>query len=192
MAFFDQVIDPRWLTQQRAFSRDPWLAPPGNVVPARAADRGVFVRTNDIAVWLSLGDLYADGLALALNVRWRTPRQVRTPLIPGDRGRNGLCLGAEFADGLRRLAVSRKALAPGSKPSPPTLLVTSWTAQEWQATAALWLWPLPERPVTWVVEWRSQRIAETHWVMDVEPLLSQVNQAEALWPLEGSAEFART
>ena len=184
LGFFDLLVDPAWLKSSREHEGQrsaPWLGPPPDVLPHRSVTHHEVARTPDLAIWISGTSVFPSGMSLELQVRWRGERRVMAPLIPGQRGRRGLCLGVLFDDGRRVLAKSPSDLHGQSQPEQAGLTATARTAGTYQATTDLWLWPLPDQPLTWVLEWQFQRVAETHVPFEADSLAALARSARPPW-----------
>jgi hypothetical protein len=180
MGFFDEIVDAAWLIpgQTDPPSDPPWLGPPCDTVPQRCDVEIEFVRARDIALWMSGAAVFPSGVALTLEIRWGADHRVGLPVIPGERGRSGLCLGARFDDGHRILAAPRRRQ---SSKSSRTLVVAPLRARPQLATVEVWLWPLPEVSLAWIVEWRAQGIRETAVRWDTSSLREAARQTRPVW-----------
>jgi len=187
MGFFDEIVDADWLVSGQVDppSDPPWLGPPCDIVPQCRDVEIEFVRSRDIALWMSGAAVFPSGVALTLEIRWGTGRRVGLPVIPGERGRSGLCLGACFDDGHRVLAASRRRQ---SGESARTLVVAPLRARPHFATIEVWLWPLPEVSLTWVLEWRAQRIRETALRWDTSSLAEGARGSQPVWMSPAAAQ----
>ena len=187
MGFFDEVIDPAWIVPRENYSPDPpWLGPPHDVIPARVETELELVRTLDLVVWISGSAVFPGGVGLELHVRWNRPRRVQLPVVPGDLGRRGLCLGVHFDDGRRVLAIPRRR-QPTQAQQTQLVVVAPLRARPCFATTEIWLWPLPTVALSWVVEWRDQRIGESRVRFDVAPLGDVACDARPVWPARHGA-----
>lgn len=185
MGFFDEIVDAAWLVTEPSTppADPPWLGPPYDVVPQHCEVEIEFVRTRGISLWMSRADVFPSGVALTLEVRWEAAQQIALPVIPGDRGRSGLCLGARFDDGSRVLAASRRRhSAAGDLPPDRTIVVAPLRARPHMATIEVWVWPLPEVSLTWLLEWRAQRIRETAAYWDTSSLSKLGSHLRQVWP----------
>jgi hypothetical protein len=191
VSFFDEIIDPRWLRPINDNRRARWLGPPDDVIPGYTNVRLSLYRANDLAIWLVGADVFPDGVRLSLETRWRTPRSVTPPVVPGARGREGLCLGVELGGGRRLLATSHAALAATEGPVDSALVVLGTGAETFQNTTTLWLWPLPHEDVTWVLEWRLQGVPEVRTCLMNEPLRDTCSAAERVWPSDSPTSNLR-
>jgi len=183
VGFFDEIVDAAWLVSEQSDPpSDPaWLGPPCDFVPKRCDLDIEFVRSRDMSLWMPWAEVFPYGVALTLEVRWAAAQRVALPVIPGERGRAGLCLGAEFDDGHRVLATSRRRQSRES-PLERTLVVAPLRARPNLATIEVWLWPLPHVSLTWVLEWRAQRIRETAVRWDTSALSEAASQSQRVWP----------
>jgi hypothetical protein len=183
MGFFDETIDEDWLKTSAEESVPAWTAPPTDVVPAVIAVQVPLVQTSDLAMWLAGASVFGSGVAYTLNIRWHPGRSVSPPFIPGRGGRDGLCLAIETDDGARALA--RRGLPRGRtvEPAPPLLTALGAHHGPGFATVDLWMWPLLEVGVEWIVEWRAERISETRKAQALAPIASVAHLAARLWPL---------
>jgi hypothetical protein len=183
MGFFDEIIDAAWLTPRANRTSDPppWLGPPHDVVPAHVATDLEIVQTSDLAVWISGAAVFPSGVNFELQVRWCERRQIQLPLMPGVGGRDGLCLGVLFDDGRRLLATPRRLQSSQSAPS-QSMVVAPLRARPHFATSEIWLWPLPKDSLTWVLEWRGQRIGESLARLEMETFADAARRARPVWP----------
>jgi hypothetical protein len=142
MGFFDEIIDASWLTPKPSLPvpDPPWLGAPHDLVPAYVETHLEFARAPALAVWITGASIFPSGISLALEVRWDGSRQIQVPLVPGERGRAGMCLGAQFHDGERVLALTRRRQR-STQPARRSLVVTPLRARLNAATIEIWLWP---------------------------------------------------
>jgi hypothetical protein len=189
MAFFDETIDPRWLIRP-AGEKAPaaWWGPPHNVVPRVEKVAAMVTRAPDLAIWLADFEIFPSGYTATLHVRWRSSRRIIPPLVPGERGRRGLCVGVILADGRRTVAVTREAVSRTAEPREPILVSLDWRFEYGQAEARMWLWPLASGSVTWVVEWRAQRVAESRIVVDHSGRVGARLEETVLWGRDDTDE----
>lgn len=187
MRFFDEVIDPAWLSAPRSASPDPpWLGPPYDVLPAHVETHLELTRTIDLAVWITGAAVFPCGVSFELQVRWSGGRQVHLPLVAGDRGRNGLCLGALFDDGRRALAVPLRRHSAEFAPA-QSLVAAPLRTRQYQVTNEIWMWPLPNVSVTWVLEWRAQRVGESRVRFDTSGINDAARDSRPVWPMREPA-----
>jgi len=130
-------------------------------------------------VWIAGTSVFPCGIRLELHVRWASARRIPVPLIPGDRGRRGLCLGILFDDGRRVLAVPRRRQARDANAA-SYLTVAPVAAGAHSATTEIWLWPLPTVSLTWALEWQDQRVAESRAPFDVTAIPEAASNARAI------------
>lgn len=182
MGYFDEVIDQNWLDVRSPIVPDPsWIGPPHDCVPSCVAIQSEVVEGQNIALWISGAAVYPAGLWFELHVRWRRHRNVEMPLIPGLRGRNGLCLGAIVDDHQRIIATGRRPAAAGVDPG-RTIAASPLVARPHIAVCGLWVWPTPKVSLTWVVEWRAQRLREVRIATGLDQINVAASQPRQLWP----------
>jgi hypothetical protein len=187
MGFFDEIIDPAWLRPTASALPDPpWVGPPHDVMPAPVVMEMEFVRMGDLAVWMSGAAVFPCGVSFELQVRWGDGRRVQLPLVPGERGRDGLCLGALFDDGHRELAVPRRRQSTERAPS-QSLVAAPLRVRPHQATSEIWLWPLPEISLTWILEWRAQRVGESRVRTEASEFTAAARNARPVWAARRAA-----
>jgi hypothetical protein len=186
MGFFDETLDASWLARPRALVPDaPWVAPPHDLIPAYLAFRLDVWRTVDLAIWIVGTAVYPCGALFELHIRWGTARRITQPLIPGDKGREGLCLGLLLGDGAKLLATPRNRQSREIRPHTKcTLVVAPLRARPQVSVTELWLWSLPRDDVTWIIEWRAQRVPESRVSMSCAALLAAVRDVQAAWLTE--------
>jgi hypothetical protein len=190
MSFFNEVIDSSWLSDVRpAEIPPPWITPPYDVVPAHFDTLVDLTRARDLAIWLSGAHVYPAGVSLELHVRWNGSRSIPLPLGPIDRGRAGLCLGAEFDDGCRLLCMPQRRQVRQSPPA-RAITITPLHARPSLAISQIWIWPFPCTAFSWVLEWRSQGIRETRARFDPTPLELAASGARPVWPRAPGGEHA--
>jgi hypothetical protein len=186
VGFFDEVIDASWLREEPpAPPPPPWCAPPRNIVPAPVAVQAIVELSSDFAIWIDSVHAYPTGLACVLNIRWRSPRSVAPPFIPGRGGREGLCLGFETEEGHRAISQSHEAVMSATAPARPVLVADSARHGDGLATVDLWTWPRVGGVITWVVEWRRQRLRErrVECLCAADALDEAGNGPQVLWEL---------
>jgi hypothetical protein len=181
ISLFDELIDPEWLKRSPSGSL-AWLGPPANEIPGMLPVKRVLATGSDLVVWLGGARLYSTGLLIDLNAHWKSSRQIVPPLVPGGRGRRGLCVGAEAVDGRRALAIP----APQAERlvTPPTLSLVMIGARYGlnSTTIDLWLWPSPTAvPVDLVLEWRAQGLDEVRTRLDLTSAASDSERPQTLW-----------
>jgi hypothetical protein len=185
MGFFDELTDARWLLPDVSPDAPSWIGPPHNLVAATRELHQELWIGDVLALWLTGADVYPTGLRLFLHARWRKPGYVVPPLVPGNRGRDGLCLAVEL-DGARRALATPRDLAPPTAPlNEVSLVATTCTGTRFGATTELWVWPLPSRELRFVVEWRAQRIPEVSAKLDAAPFVAGLADVTELWPGAG-------
>jgi len=181
MGFFDEIIDADWLAASGPPSPDqPWIGPPHDVVPTPLGLELELVRTDDFLIWLSGAAVFPCGVSFELQVRWDGNRRVQLPVVPGERGRAGLCLGALSDDGQRTIAVPRRR-QPADPGQARALVAAPLRARPHQATSEVWMWPLPAMSFTWVLEWQGQSVRETRAPFDVSKLSDAAHRARPVW-----------
>jgi hypothetical protein len=183
MGFFDQVIDRDWLRAATHEESPPaWAAPPANEVPVCVPLYAPIVQQADVVVWLSGARAYTAGIAFELELRWRAHRPITRPFIPGNAGRNGLCVGVIVGEA-SGIVARRPVAAEDYKdcPSGPVLVSTSARHGARFATVDLWLWQRTGGRATWIVEWRRHRIAESRGVTDLTPVANAGAKATVIW-----------
>jgi hypothetical protein len=192
VGFFDETIDSAWLlsADESPASAPQWWSPPTNAIPGIASVCIPLVREADLALWMSGARVYSDGFALELHIRWCHPRRLYPPFIPGRQGRGGLCLGFQATNGARALLQESHAVA--SKPPPGTSVLVATRAFHGYgaATVDLWMCPMPPDGLTWIVEWRAQRVRELRIPFDVGGIAKARDSVETLWPAAGSESAA--
>jgi len=187
MGFFDEIIDPAWLAPSpTALPEPPWLGPPHDVRAIQLPIELDFVRTSDLALWISGATVFPSGITFDLQVRWGRARRVALPLLVGDRGRGGLCLGVAFDDGRRALAVPRRRQLRQREPQ-QSLVATTLRARPYQTTNEIWMWPLPAESLTWVLEWRAQQVAESRVRFTADGLADAARRARPVWSVPAPA-----
>ena len=182
MGFFDEVIDDAWLVASaRPRSVPEWCRPPGDVRGAPVPTSVDLVRCRDLAVWIGNPVAYPTGISFELHIRWQLPRRVAPPFLPGRAGRNGLCLGAQTDEGQRLLAIRIPKLLRMPEQPGPVLAVSGARHDDDRAIVALWLWAPVGESLTWVFEWRAQRVVETRVAFSLAAFRQAGVQAERLW-----------
>jgi hypothetical protein len=180
VGFFDGLVDVTWLAPPRPLAPRPWLGPPGNERPRVLPLDALFVTRRELSIWSGSAMTYREGALLQLDVRWRLPLRVIYPVVPGARGRDGLCVGIETRDGARALAMSQSHGAPRPPSESLALRVVSSRRVLGGATIDLWLWPQPSTPIAVVVEWRSQGVRECRRTVDLDPVSDAQSQRDGL------------
>jgi len=186
VGFFDEIIDAAWLQPLQRRIRSPWDGPPSNELPVNISLAADLVQHRDLAIWLSGARLFTDGWELQLEIRWRPPRAIAPPFIPGRGGRAGLCLGLETSDGLRRLLREVSMYALDEPPTRPAFTAVRAHHGVGNATVDLWLWGLPIHEPTVVLEWRQERVREVRRVVAMTPPTgdANLNTPTVLWPVD--------
>jgi hypothetical protein len=161
MKFFDQNVAADWLLHGRA-SHSAWLALPRDCVPVPVPVTSYLARTEDLVLWIGGVEAFPCGFAFELNIRWMAPRRLLPPFVPSRGGRSGLCFGLETHEGDAVLARDgQNTQGGGPEPAPPVLVALGAHSAPGRATVDMWLWSPRAFRLTWVLEWRNQRIGET-------------------------------
>jgi hypothetical protein len=166
-----------------------WVSPPDNelgvVVPLRVA----LARTDAFALTLATATVYSNGFVLGLTLRLRTAPEIGprghppTHLSFHSQGEDDLRLGLEFSDGTKATTAHR--LPFGAQPSPPMLTSGGSQSAGRRSDGELWAWPLPPPgALTFVWEWRAERIPLTRRESNAQPILEAARRVEQLWPDE--------
>lgn len=170
-----------------------WMQPPRDEVPAVLPAPRILARTDRVALWTSVVEVFSVGVRIpvAFVVRrgdesfaeWQELMGWHRPSAAVD----GLRLGLELADGTR-LGTEVEHFAPYTEVEPehPTLVVQggggSGSSRRWELAHHLWLWPLPPAGgLDLVVEWRRFGVPETHVTFDADPLRNAASAAQPLW-----------
>ena len=181
MGFFDEMIDSRWLERRPTRQGDAaWLGPPHTEIPHRFDPEMALVATDDLDIRVSSASVYGCGVALDLEIRWTFGRRIALPLIPGTRGRDGLCVGAVWDDGERLLALTRERVRAAEAPE-RALVAAPLRMRPNLVGIELWLWPRSDRDITVIMEWRGQRITECRGVLRASSVLVAARQVVTLW-----------
>jgi len=139
-------------------------------------------RASDLAIWIDHAVAYPQGVCFEMQIRWRSPRRAGPPFLPGAGGRQGLCLGLAGDDGLLVLAtrLTDRSTAPPPSHRPALLALRARHGAD-RASVALWLWSVLDQPLSWVFEWRVQRVPEMRVPLDVSALQEAARSALPLW-----------
>ena len=162
------------------------------VIPGSVRAEVVLARTGQVAVAIGSVRAYPNGFEVTLHTRLRGEDETgpgrgdpleRHGWRRGSRAPDeGLRLGVGYADG-------RRAAAPSGHPRPGDdrgrLVVRQngggGSGRSWDGN--LWVHPLPpEGPVTFVVSWLEQGVAETGVELDGAAIREAARRAVILWP----------
>jgi hypothetical protein len=186
MSFFPPQPEP----DEPPFEIPPqpaWLAPPEDVLGRFADLQVVLARTDDVVLALDGFRAYPTGVAMHLQVQWRSePDHWRMDPFEGPAGPGGgpsgaLRLGVELADGRR----GRSDVWPDhdDEPAGPVLVQGGGGGGGRRWDVELWLWPLPPPgPLVIAVDWEAVGLSERTVEVDAGPLVRAAAQATPLWP----------
>jgi hypothetical protein len=144
----------------------------------------VLAQTQDTVLFLSDFEAFPTGLRFEMVARirpgtGRLPESTNTFMLLGlDRG---FRFGVEFGDGRKTQAIPMDILRPTLETTPTTPVLCpvgpgGGTIE--QSRTGFWLWPLPPPgPITWVLSWAEQSIAETSMTLDASVLTSAANES---------------
>ncbi len=162
-------------------------SPPENELPVAVPLDAVLARTGDVAVALLGLQVYSTGLSFTLVARIRPGAADRTDLdglLWGHhRGRSGLLLGVELADGRRATnldgpGADELVFTQGAGSGGPTSADQQW-----------WLNPLPpDGPLGFVVRCDPLGIAESRVELDGAAIRRAAEDVVVLWPWEPPAQ----
>lgn len=179
-----------------------WFHPARNIMPAALPVNRLLVRRPELAVFVSLLQVYPRGFEFDVNVlRRRTgpggfdtvkdsPFAGRLPPQPnplgvgGDEGRGFLNLGVRYADG--RSAVSegrvRPPFADVDPPTPPVISPGSGRGMPGEWRQRFWVWGLPEAgDIEIVYSWPAEEVAESVLGLDGDAVREAAQRAVTLW-----------
>ena len=197
MSFFDS-FPARPLTPPPRRQRPAWQRSDA-VIPSSVPGEIVVARTDEAAVAVGSVRAHPNGFEFTVHVRLRHDDETgeRWALDPFDRhgrGRNdpqdALRLGLMYADG-RRVASSG---GPDPTADDPERLILhpeggGGGSLSWRTD--FWAYPLPpDGPVTLVVSWLEQSIAEARAELDGTAIRAAAQRAVTLWPEEPASESA--
>jgi hypothetical protein len=201
MSFFDDVIPgedepPEAETGEMSLTATPpWFSPPEQwVLPAVLPGPGKIAEGGQACVAISSVLCWPESVSVKLEIFTRQAARQ-----PGDRppfffgrgpyGRpapDGLRFGVVFADGHRLTNFDRQTPysypIPSTPPDTPVMRPTSGGGGEFHYQQSLYIWPLPpDGPLTVVVEWPDQAIAETRTELDATAIRAAAAQAVLIW-----------
>ena len=168
------------------------------VIPGSVPGEVVLVRTDQVAVAVGSVRAYPNGFEFTLHTRLRREDEagpiVGDPLERHGRWRGGqaagdvLRVGVMYADG-RRAATTGGHWRPDDDPDRLVLHQNGGggSARRWDWD--FWVYPLPPGgPVTFVVSWLGQGVAETRAELDGAAIREAAGRAVILWPEEPEFE----
>jgi hypothetical protein len=180
-----------------------WFHPARNVMPAAVPIDRLLVQRPELAVYVSLLQVYPRGFEFDVNVlrrrtaagrfetrhdspfaRHRPP--VSSPLASGPEEESGafLSLGVRYADGRR--AVPEQAPRPpfdeAEPPRPPVISPSSGRGSPGEWRQRYWVWGLPESgDIEVVYSWPAEGVPESVLALDGEAVRAASERAVTLW-----------
>jgi hypothetical protein len=177
--------------------RPPWVAPPGNELPAALPAPIVLVRTAHTVVALTEALIYSVGIEFTVTGRIRMaemPDRWPLSMFRGGYPSNGplpddvLRFGFQLADGFKLTNLDSQVGRhdPATQPQHPVMRPTRPAAENGNGPGRydfrLWMWPLPPAgPLTMVCEWPGRDIPETRVKLDGAALLAAAKDVVKLW-----------
>jgi len=86
-----------------------------------------------------------------------------------------------YDDGRRAVATPRRRQARDRNTAEYALVAAPLAAGPYYATSEIWVWPLPRVSLTWVLEWRAQRLGEYRQHLDVTAFPDAATKARCIW-----------
>jgi hypothetical protein len=192
VGFFNEL--PRGDRTMRAQApRPPWVAPPGDELPAALPAPIMLVRTAHTVVALTEILVYSVGVEFTLTGRIRMAEVPdRWPLSMFSGGAPGgplpddvLRFGLQLADGFKLTNLDSQVGRhdPATEPQHPVMRPTKAnTDSPGRYDFRQWMWPLPPPgKLTVVCEWPSRDIPETRVKLDANLILNAAKQVVRLW-----------
>jgi hypothetical protein len=170
-----------------------WWGPPRAwVMPALLPWKRLLAGTSDIQIMLAGVRVWPEAFTLEIAVFSRRPaepwRDWLAPFPPS--GRDTPCcpqLEVRYPRGIRALPSGPRPLSrsPGEKdvaPGHPVLRPERGEGDHFHYRQNLYIWPLPEGPVTLSVSWREVGIPLSHVELDGNAIRDAAAGATEVWP----------
>ena len=196
MSFFDS-LPVRAPAPPPLRPRRPAWARSSAVIPGSVPGEVIMARTDEAAVAAGSVRAYPNGFEFTVHVRLRREdetgeRWALDPFTRHSRGRSepqdALRLGLMYADG-RRVASSDGPDPAADDPGRLILHPEGGGGDSVTWHADFWVHPLPpDGPVTLVVSWLEQGIAEARAELDGAAIRAAAQRAVTLWPEATASE----
>ena len=191
MSFFDSIPLPPAPPEPVRRRRPVWMRS-DVVIPGSVPAEVVLIHTGQVAVAIGSVRAYPNGFEFTLHTRLRGEDESgpgrgnpleRHGWRRGTRAPDeGLRLGVMYADG-RRAAAPSGHPRPGDDRGQLVVLQNGGGGSDRSWDGNLWVHPLPpEGPVTFVVSWLEQGVAETGVELDGAAIREAARRAVILWP----------
>ena len=187
MGFFDSLRRAGTPEPQAGRRTLPeWFHPARNVMPAALPIDRLLLRRPELAVFVSLLQVYPRGFEFDVNVlQRRTADGGFDTLAPGAAEHGSLLnLGVRYADG--RSAVSDGRLRPpfgdADPPTPPVISPRGGGSSPGERWQSFWVWGLPEAgDIEIVYSWSAEEVSESVLSLDGDAVREAAQRAVTLW-----------
>lgn len=206
MDFFDSFPEPAPPPEPPPTPPRPAWMRPNSVVPTAMAENVIIVRQDNLAIAIGGLSVYPNGFDFMVHIRVRDERNGINPFgnrryrdyLPSTEREDpaeNLRIGILFADGRRAATNQPRRRTPIDEERAPDEVVLQHGpggggGGRWDMS--FWVHPLPpEGPLTFVMSWRAQGIAEVRHEIDGAAVLAAAEQAVVLWPDEPTGGWFR-